>query len=51
MPSAQGTIKALHYLKNLTLADIEWNKPGLLKRVNINNLRTVKVPIPAEELA
>ena len=39
MPSAQGKVKALHYLdKGIVLADIEWNKPGLPKRVNAKNL-------------
>jgi hypothetical protein len=39
MPSAQGTIRALHYLEGgIILADIEWKTPGLPKRVNIKNL-------------
>ena len=39
MQSAQGKVKALHYLdKGIVLADIEWNKPGLPKRVNAKNL-------------
>ena len=37
--AAEGTVKALHRLDNGTvLADIDWNKPGLPKRVNIKNL-------------
>jgi hypothetical protein len=39
MPSAQGKVKILHRLDNgIILADIEWNKPGLPKRVNVKNL-------------
>jgi hypothetical protein len=39
MQSAQGKVKALHQLQSgSVLADINWNKPGLPKRVNIKNL-------------
>jgi len=39
MRSAQGKITALHSLKDGgILADIEWNRRGLPKRVNIKNL-------------
>jgi len=39
MPSAQGKVKFLHRLDNgIILVDIEWNKPGLPKRVNVKNL-------------
>jgi hypothetical protein len=49
MPAAQGKVKALHYLDNgAILADIEWNKAGLPKRVNIKNLTTRKVSAPTE---
>jgi hypothetical protein len=49
MPTAQGTVKALHRLQNGTiLADIEWNKPRLPKRVNIKNLTKVKASPLAE---
>lgn len=41
MPSAQGKVKALHRLDSgIILADIEWDKPGLPKRVNVKNLTT-----------
>jgi hypothetical protein len=52
VPSAQGKVTALHSLESgVILADIHWNKPGLPKRVNLKNLRKVKVPVPAEEPA
>ena len=39
LPSAQGKVKALHKLeKGIIMADIDWNKPGLPKRVNLKNL-------------
>ena len=39
LAAAQGTVKALYRLDNGTvLADIDWNNPGLPKRVNIKNL-------------
>lgn len=39
MPIARGKVRALYQLKSgVTLADIEWNKPGLPKRVNVRNL-------------
>jgi hypothetical protein len=45
MPSAQGTVNALHCLDGgIILADIEWNKPGLPKRVNVNNLTRAQAP-------
>jgi hypothetical protein len=51
MPAAQGQVKALHYLdKGVILADIEWNKSGLPKRVNIKNLTRTQVPAPKERL-
>jgi hypothetical protein len=41
MASAHGKVLALHYLKTGTiLADIQWDKPGLPKRVNIKYLAT-----------
>jgi hypothetical protein len=40
--SAQGKVTALHTLKSGSiLADIQWNKPGLPKRVNIKNLTLI----------
>jgi hypothetical protein len=39
MPIAQGKVKLLHRLgKGIVLVDIEWDKPGLPKRVNVKNL-------------
>jgi hypothetical protein len=39
MAVAQGTVKAIHYLdRGIILADIEWNKPALPKRVSVKNL-------------
>ncbi len=39
MPSAQGKVTVLHRLDGgVILADIEWNQPGLPKRVNVKNL-------------
>lgn len=39
LAAAEGTVKALHRLESGTvLADIDWNKPGLPKRVNVKNL-------------
>jgi hypothetical protein len=38
MPSAHGKVKALHHVRNLTLAGIHWNRPGLPKRVNVKYL-------------
>ena len=39
MQSAQGKVRALHTLKSgIVMADIDWNKPGLPKRVNVKNL-------------
>jgi len=39
LPSARGKVKVFHRLDNgVILADIEWDKHGLPKRVNIKNL-------------
>ena len=39
MKLAQGKVIALHRLHTgFVLADIEWNMPGLPKRVNVKNL-------------
>ena len=39
MPVARGKVNALHTLdEGAILADIEWDKPGLPKRVNVKNL-------------
>jgi hypothetical protein len=49
MPTAQGRITALHQLDNGTiLADIQWNKPGLPKRVNLKHL-TFLNPAPISQ--
>jgi hypothetical protein len=43
MRSAQGNVKALYHLnEGIILADIDWNKPGLPKRVNVKNLTKTK---------
>ncbi len=48
MASAQGKVKALHHLDSgIILADIEWNEPGLSKRVNLKNLTTKKATASA----
>jgi hypothetical protein len=48
MPTALGKVRALHYLdRGLILADIEWDRPGLPKRVNAKNLTTKKATVPA----
>lgn len=39
MLAARGQVTALHYLdKGIILADVQWDKPGLPKRVNAKNL-------------
>ncbi len=39
MPTARGKVTALHHLDSgVILADIQWNKPGLPKRVNVKYL-------------
>lgn len=43
MPIARGKVVALHTLRSGSiLADIEWDKPGLPKRVNVKNLVSVR---------
>ena len=43
MLSARGRVIVLHLLdKGIIMADIEWNKPGLPKRVDIKNLVKAK---------
>jgi len=43
MPTAQGKVKALHKIQSGTiLADIEWNKRDLPKRVDVKNLTKIK---------
>jgi hypothetical protein len=45
MPSAQGKVKAIHRLESgVILADIEWDKPGVPKRVNVKHLTRTKAP-------
>ena len=42
-PHARGKVTALKELgKDVTLADIDWDKPDLPGRVNVKNLTTVK---------
>ncbi len=39
MPFATGKVMALHRIAGgIILADIEWDKPGLSKRVDVKNL-------------
>ena len=46
MPAAQGRVKALHRIEGgLILADIDWNKRGLPKRVNVKNLTRTQAPL------
>ena len=48
MRSAQGKVRALHKLETgIVLADIDWNTPGLPKRVNVKNL-TSTMQCPAD---
>lgn len=48
MGSAQGKVMALHRLRTgIILADIDWNKPALPKRVNAKYLITKKTASPA----
>lgn len=43
LPTAQGKVKALHQIESGTiLADIEWNKRDLPKRVDVKNLTKIK---------
>lgn len=47
--SAQGKLMALHHLESgIVLAEIEWNKPGLPKRVNIKHLTKTEAAALAE---
>jgi hypothetical protein len=46
--TAHGRVKALHPVKGLMLADIEWTMPGLSKRVNVKNLIRVKAAASGE---
>jgi hypothetical protein len=49
MQLAQGKVIALHRLHTgIILADIEWNMPGLPKRVNVKNLVRMKTTALAE---
>jgi len=46
---AQGKVKALDRLESGgVLAEIEWNKPGLPKRVNIKHLTKTEAAVLAE---
>ena len=39
LPSARGKVTALRCLDNgVILADVQWDRPGLPKRVNVKNL-------------
>jgi hypothetical protein len=43
VPHARGTVTALKTLgTETTLAEIDWDKPGMPARVNVKNLTTVK---------
>jgi hypothetical protein len=42
MPFARGKVTAMHHLDKVILADIEWDRPGLPKRINVKNLTTEK---------
>jgi hypothetical protein len=43
LQSAQGVVKALHTLDSgMILADIDWNRPGHSKRINLKNLTKVE---------
>jgi hypothetical protein len=45
MSVARGKVIALHRVGNdIILADIDWDKPGLPKRVNIRNLQPAGGP-------
>jgi hypothetical protein len=47
MRSAHGRVKAIHRLDSgVILADVEWDKPGLPKRVNVKHLTRAKAPAP-----
>jgi hypothetical protein len=46
--TAHGRVKALHPVKAVILADVEWTSPGLPKRVNVKNLITVKAAASGE---
>jgi hypothetical protein len=47
--SAQGKVVALHRLESgILLADIEWDKRGLPKRVNVKNLIRVNTNVLQE---
>jgi hypothetical protein len=49
MELAQGKVIALHRLHTgIVLADIEWNLPGLPKRVNVKNLISMETTALAE---
>lgn len=39
MPLARGKVTAIHRLDRVTFADIEWDRPGLPKRINVKYLR------------
>lgn len=41
-PFARGQVIALHSLGDITLAEIQWDKPGLRDRVNVKNLSTIR---------
>ena len=42
MSLARGKVAAIHHLDRVILADIEWDRPGLPKRINVKNLRIEK---------
>ena len=42
IPHARGQVTALVSLDEVTLAEIDWDKPDMPERVNVKNLVTVK---------
>jgi hypothetical protein len=47
MREAQGRVTAIRHLDYVTLADVEWDRPGLPKRIMLKNLTTAKATAPA----
>jgi hypothetical protein len=47
MPRPRGEVTAVLYVDKVILADVEWDKPGIPKRINVKNLTTAKALAPA----
>jgi hypothetical protein len=47
MSQAEGKVTAIRQLDHITLADVEWDRPGLPKRITLKNLTTGKATAPA----